>query len=95
MIECERPLAAGTPVELDLDESGTLGAEVRWCQQGQVGLHFAEAFALGKLARTRRPEEARAARVKTSRHPSEAAAPEPALRGRAGSRRFAETAQLE
>ena len=62
MIESDRPLAPGTPVELDLDEAGTLAAEVRWNQQGQVGLHFAEAFALGKLARTRRREKTRVAR---------------------------------
>jgi EAL domain-containing protein (putative c-di-GMP-specific phosphodiesterase class I) len=54
MIECDRPLAPGTPVELDLDEAGSLAAEVRWCQQGQIGINFAEEFALGKLARTRR-----------------------------------------
>ncbi|HET9641180.1 MAG TPA: EAL domain-containing protein [Allosphingosinicella sp.] len=58
MIESDRPLDPGTPVELDLDEAGTLAAEVRWSQQGQVGLHFAEAFALGKLARTRWREKA-------------------------------------
>jgi diguanylate cyclase (GGDEF)-like protein len=54
MIECDNPLEPGTPVELDLAEAGTLPAEVRWCQQGQVGLHFGEEFSLGKLARTRR-----------------------------------------
>jgi diguanylate cyclase (GGDEF)-like protein len=54
MIECERALAPGTPVELDLDEAGTLPAEIRWCQQGQIGLSFAEPFAVGKLARKRR-----------------------------------------
>jgi predicted signal transduction protein with EAL and GGDEF domain len=54
MIECDNQLEPGTPVELDLAEAGTLPAEVRWCQQGQVGLHFGEEFALGKLARTRR-----------------------------------------
>jgi diguanylate cyclase (GGDEF)-like protein/PAS domain S-box-containing protein len=54
MIECDSELEPGTPVELDLAEAGTLSAEVRWCQQGQVGLHFGEEFALGKLARTRR-----------------------------------------
>jgi diguanylate cyclase (GGDEF)-like protein len=54
MIECDNPLEVGTPVELDLAEAGTLPAEVRWCQQGQVGLCFGEEFALGKLARTRR-----------------------------------------
>jgi hypothetical protein len=54
MIECDNQLEPGTPVELDLAEAGTLPAEVRWCQQGQVGLHFGEEFSLGKLARTRR-----------------------------------------
>ncbi|HEY0130342.1 MAG TPA: EAL domain-containing protein [Allosphingosinicella sp.] len=54
MIECDSELEPGTPIELDLAEAGTLPAEVRWCQQGQVGLHFGEEFALGKLARTRR-----------------------------------------
>jgi diguanylate cyclase (GGDEF)-like protein len=62
MIECDRRFVPGTPVELDLDEAGTLDAEVRWCQQGQIGLHFAEQFALGKLARTRQRERSRAAR---------------------------------
>ncbi|HEX8064276.1 MAG TPA: EAL domain-containing protein [Allosphingosinicella sp.] len=54
MIECDNQLEPGTPVELDLAEAGTLPAEVRWCQQGQVGLHFGEEFSLGKLARARR-----------------------------------------
>ncbi len=54
MIECDSELEPGTPVQLDLAEAGTLPAEIRWCQQGQIGLHFGEEFALGKLARTRR-----------------------------------------
>ncbi|HEX8626001.1 MAG TPA: EAL domain-containing protein [Allosphingosinicella sp.] len=54
MIECDSELEPGTAVDLDLSEAGTLAAEVRWCQQGQIGLHFGEEFALGKLARTRR-----------------------------------------
>jgi diguanylate cyclase (GGDEF)-like protein len=54
MIECERAVAPGVSVELDLDEAGRLEAEVRWCQQGQIGLSFAQPFALGKLARKRR-----------------------------------------
>ncbi len=56
MIECDHSIAPGAPVELDLDDAGLLAAEVRWCQQGQIGLNFAEPFALGKLARTRRRE---------------------------------------
>jgi diguanylate cyclase (GGDEF)-like protein/PAS domain S-box-containing protein len=58
MIECDNELEPGTPVELDLSEAGTLPAEVRWSQQGQIGLHFGEEFALGKLARTRRKSNA-------------------------------------
>ncbi|HEX8572700.1 MAG TPA: EAL domain-containing protein [Allosphingosinicella sp.] len=54
MIECEEQPAPGTPVSLDLEEAGNLAAEVRWSQRGQVGLHFADAFALGRLARKRR-----------------------------------------
>lgn len=53
MIECDRAIAPGTAVELDLDEGGVLTAEVRWCQQGQIGLQFVEEFELRKLARTR------------------------------------------
>jgi len=53
MVECERELAAGTRVTLDLDEAGRLDAEVRWSQRGQVGMRFAAAFALRKLARPR------------------------------------------
>jgi hypothetical protein len=54
MIECERPIPPDTRVELDLDESGTLGAQVRWSQHGQVGLRFDQSFELRKLSRPRR-----------------------------------------
>jgi diguanylate cyclase (GGDEF)-like protein len=53
MVECERELAAGTRVTLDLEEAGRLSAEVRWSQRGQVGMRFDAAFALRKLARPR------------------------------------------
>jgi diguanylate cyclase (GGDEF)-like protein len=62
MVECDRSLEPGTPIELDLDEAGLLSAEVRWCHQGQVGLRFAQEFELAELARTRRRALARAAR---------------------------------
>ena len=58
MIECERPIPPETRVELDLAESGVLGAEVRWSQHGQVGLRFDSAFELRKLAQARRAEAA-------------------------------------
>ena len=51
MIECERHLLPETVVLLDLDEAGQLEAEVRWCQRGQVGLRFDEAFELRRLSR--------------------------------------------
>ena len=51
MIECERPIPADTRVELDLADSGTLGAEVRWSQQGRVGLKFDSEFELHALSR--------------------------------------------
>jgi diguanylate cyclase (GGDEF)-like protein len=53
MVECERELAAGTRVTLDLEEAGRLPAEVRWSQRGQVGMRFDAVFALRKLARPR------------------------------------------
>jgi diguanylate cyclase (GGDEF)-like protein/PAS domain S-box-containing protein len=53
MIECERPIPADARVELDLADSGTLGAEVRWSQQGRVGLRFDGEFELRKLSRPR------------------------------------------
>jgi len=56
MIECERTIPPETRVELDLAESGVLGAEVRWSQHGQVGLRFDSAFELRKLAQARRGE---------------------------------------
>ncbi|MFL6845154.1 MAG: EAL domain-containing protein [Allosphingosinicella sp.] len=58
MIECDESLRPGSAVELDLDEAGSLAAEVRWCQRGQIGLQFAEEFALGQLARSHRPPPA-------------------------------------
>ena len=54
MVECDRPLAAGAAVALDLDAAGILDAEVRWCQRGQIGLAFARRFPLGRLARSNR-----------------------------------------
>jgi hypothetical protein len=49
-LESERVLAAGAEVELDLGEAGFRTAEVRWSQDGQVGLRFFEDFDLDTLA---------------------------------------------
>jgi diguanylate cyclase (GGDEF)-like protein len=53
MAECDEKLLPGIPVELDLDDAGCLQAQVRWCQHGQVGLHFAVPFELASLGRAR------------------------------------------
>jgi diguanylate cyclase (GGDEF)-like protein len=72
MVECERELAAGTRVTLDLDDAGRLPAEVRWSQRGQVGMRFDAAFALRKLAR---PRPGPAARMLTPAYLEEPVAP--------------------
>jgi hypothetical protein len=58
MIECDRVLAAGAAVALDLDAAGLVGAEVRWFQRGQIGLRFDRRFQLGKLARSSKKPKA-------------------------------------
>jgi diguanylate cyclase (GGDEF)-like protein len=75
MVECERELAAGTRVTLDLDDAGRLGAEVRWSQRGQVGMRFDAAFPLRKLAR---PRPGPAARMLTPAYLDPDGAPAPA-----------------
>jgi hypothetical protein len=48
-VEADRPLEAGCEVELDLGEAGFRTAEIRWARDGQIGLHFSEAFDLDSL----------------------------------------------
>jgi hypothetical protein len=50
MLECERSLAPGSAVRLNLAEAGTLTGEVRWCRAGQMGVLFDEKFDLRLLA---------------------------------------------
>jgi hypothetical protein len=54
-LEADRPLQAGAEVELDLGEAGFQIAEVRWSNDGQVGLRFAAEFDLDSLAPARDP----------------------------------------
>lgn len=48
-IESERELCSGSEVELDLGEAGFHVAEVRWSNDGQIGLRFAGDFDLDTL----------------------------------------------
>jgi hypothetical protein len=77
MVECDRDVAAGTRVKLDLDDAGRLDAEVRWSQRGQVGMRFDSAFALRKLAR---PRPGPATRMLRPAYLEPDAAPAPAAR---------------
>jgi hypothetical protein len=54
-LEADRPLQSGAEVELDLGEAGFQVAEVRWSNDGQVGLRFAAEFDLDSLAPAREP----------------------------------------
>jgi EAL domain-containing protein (putative c-di-GMP-specific phosphodiesterase class I) len=58
MVECDRAMIPETPVRLDLDEAGTLDAEVRWSSHGRVGMRFAAPFTLSRLARRAAPRAA-------------------------------------
>lgn len=49
-VESDQELRPGSEVELDLGEAGFQMAEVRWSQDGQLGLRFADDFDIGSLA---------------------------------------------
>jgi diguanylate cyclase (GGDEF)-like protein len=53
MIESSEPVDAGASVELDLSGGVRLEGEVRWSQDGRVGVKFAEAFDLQRLGQAR------------------------------------------
>ncbi len=54
-VEIDQELRPGCEVELDLGEAGFQMAEVRWSQDGQLGLRFADDFDIGSLAPTSNP----------------------------------------
>ena len=57
-VEGGRTLWPGAEVELDLGEAGWQMAEVRWAEDGQLGLRFFETFDLDTLAPARTDGEA-------------------------------------
>jgi hypothetical protein len=68
MVDAEgAPLAAGTAVELLLDDGVAIAGEVRWCDEERVGLSFAEPFDLRRIGRARPPANAAAAGLRMVR----------------------------
>ena len=53
MIESGNEMEAGAEVELDVDGVRLIG-QVRWAQDGRIGLKFVESFDLGLLGDARR-----------------------------------------
>jgi diguanylate cyclase (GGDEF)-like protein len=54
MVECERAMAVGRAVELDLAEGLRLDGQIRWSHDGRLGVQFAQAFDLSRLGRAKR-----------------------------------------
>jgi hypothetical protein len=54
MIESERGgLPPGAQVRLELEDGLAIESEVRWCDEGRIGLKFTEAFDLKRIGRAR------------------------------------------
>ena len=58
MIESGESVDPGAEVELDLSEGVRVAGEVRWSENGRIGLRFAEAFDLKRLGSPRRSAKA-------------------------------------
>ena len=58
MIESDQPIDAGAAVELDLSDGVRLTGEVRWSQDGRIGLKFLESFDLQRLGSNRQSVKA-------------------------------------
>jgi hypothetical protein len=54
-IESERDLVPGAMVELDLGEAGIQIAEIRWSNDGQIGLRFVTGIDLDRIAASAEP----------------------------------------
>ena len=58
MIESGNAMAPGSEIELDLADGLRLLGQVRWSQDGRVGMQFAEKFDLQRLGNPQRPSSA-------------------------------------
>ena len=50
LVECDRPVAPGTRIAMDIVGAGPVEGIVRWAQAGKFGLQFSEAFVMSRLA---------------------------------------------
>ena len=50
LVECDRPVAPGTRVAMDIVGAGPVEGTVRWAQAGKFGLLFNDAFQMTRLA---------------------------------------------
>jgi hypothetical protein len=50
LVECDRAVAPGTRLTLDMVGVGPVAGSVRWAQAGRFGLQFSEQFDLKRLA---------------------------------------------
>jgi hypothetical protein len=83
LVECEWDFYVGTPLVLALDRVGSVGAIVRWCRGGQLGLKFLGTFDMQRLA------VSRCTAVEKARAAAAAHLPAPSIRfGSGGERRF-------
>jgi hypothetical protein len=50
LVECNRPVAPGTRVAMDIVGAGPVEGTVRWAQAGKFGIQFSDAFQMSRLA---------------------------------------------
>ena len=50
LVECEKSVAPGTRVAMDIVGAGPVEGTVRWAQSGKFGLQFSDAFLMSRLA---------------------------------------------
>ena len=50
LVECDRSVAPGTRIAMDIVGAGPVEGIVRWAQAGKFGIQFSEAFVMSRLA---------------------------------------------
>jgi hypothetical protein len=50
LVECDRSVAPGTRIAMDIVGAGPVEGTVRWAQAGKFGIQFSEVFVMSRLA---------------------------------------------